>query len=194
MPILFEAEATGLDGLTGDKPAIHFTHGGKDETLTCDIVAGCDGFHGICRAAIPDDVLKIYDREFPFGWLGILSESPPLPEMTYANHERGFALASRRSPHVSRLYVQCSLDDDVANWSDARSGTSCTSGSTTCPAPKSRRAASSRGASRRAARSSRRRCATAGCSSPATPATSCRRPAPRASTSRSPTCACCPAR
>ena len=118
--LLFEAEAAGIDGLDGDKPTIHFDHKGKAETLTCDIVAGCDGFHGICRAAIPAGALKIYDREFPFGWLGILSESPPLAEMTYANHDRGFALASRRSPHVSRLYVQCRPDDEVANWPDAR--------------------------------------------------------------------------
>ncbi len=120
VPILFEAEAAGLDGLTGDKPAIRFRHGGKDDALTCDIVAGCDGFHGISRAAIPADLLKTYHRVFPYGWLGILSESPPLPDMTYANHDRGFALASRRSPHLSRLYVQCSLDDAVANWSDAQ--------------------------------------------------------------------------
>jgi p-hydroxybenzoate 3-monooxygenase len=120
IPIRFEAEAIGIDDPLGDKPAIRCRHQGKDESLTCDIVAGCDGFHGVCRAAIPDGVLTIYDREFPFGWLGIMSESPPIPEMTYVNHERGFALASRRSPHVSRLYVQCSLDDDVAEWPDAR--------------------------------------------------------------------------
>ncbi len=118
--LLFEAEASRLEGLTGDKPVIHFKHQGQDRTLTCDIIAGCDGFHGVCRPAVPESGLKVYDREFPFGWLGILSESPPLADMTYANHDRGFALASRRSPHVSRLYVQCSLDDDVANWSDAQ--------------------------------------------------------------------------
>jgi len=118
--VLFEAEATGIDDVAGNQPVIRFKHQGKDETLACDIVAGCDGFHGVCRSAIPADLLTIYDREFPFGWLGIMSESPPLPEMTYVNHDRGFALASRRSPHVSRLYVQCSLDDDVANWPDAR--------------------------------------------------------------------------
>jgi p-hydroxybenzoate 3-monooxygenase len=118
--ILFDAEATGLDNLTTDKPSIRFKHNGKDETLTCDVIAGCDGFHGISRASIPSDVLKVYDRIFPYGWLGILSESPPLADMTYANHDRGFALASRRSPHVSRLYVQCSLEDNVANWSDAQ--------------------------------------------------------------------------
>jgi p-hydroxybenzoate 3-monooxygenase len=118
--LLFEAEATGIDDVTGDKPTIRFRHNGQEQTLTCDIVAGCDGFHGVCRTAIPDGVLTIYDREFPFGWLGIMSESPPIEEMTYVNHDRGFALASRRSPHVSRLYVQCALDDVVANWPDAR--------------------------------------------------------------------------
>jgi p-hydroxybenzoate 3-monooxygenase len=118
--LLFEAEAIGLDGLTGGKPTIRFKHGDEDKTLVCDVVAGCDGFHGVCRAAIPEGVLTIYDREFPFGWLGVMSESPPIREMTYVNHDRGFALASRRSPHVSRLYVQCAPDDDVANWPDAR--------------------------------------------------------------------------
>ena len=120
VPVLFEAGATGIDGLAGDKPAILFKHQGKAQTLTCDFVAGCDGFHGICRAAIPDGVLAIYDRDFPFGWLGIMSESPPLAEMTYCNHDRGFALASRRSLHVTRLYVQCDPSDDLANWPDAR--------------------------------------------------------------------------
>jgi p-hydroxybenzoate 3-monooxygenase len=120
VPILFEAEASAIEGLDGDKPAIRFKHNGKDETLTCDIVAGCDGFHGISRGSIPANILKVYDREFPFGWLGILSESPPLAEMTYSNNDRGFALASRRSLQVARLYIQCSLDDDVANWSDAQ--------------------------------------------------------------------------
>ncbi|CAN0103158.1 unnamed protein product, partial [Phaeothamnion confervicola] len=118
--LLFDAEVTRLDGLTGDKPAIHFKHDGKDQTLVCDVIAGCDGFHGVSRPAIPADILKIYDREFPFAWLGILSESPPLHEMTYANHDRGFALCSRRSPKVARLYVQCPPDDDLANWPDAR--------------------------------------------------------------------------
>jgi p-hydroxybenzoate 3-monooxygenase len=119
-PLLFEAEATRLEDLTTGRPTIHFRHHGKDQTIVCDVIAGCDGFHGVCREAIPADVLTVYDREFPFGWLGILSESPPLKEMTYANHERGFALASRRSLHVSRLYVQCAPDEDPANWPDAR--------------------------------------------------------------------------
>ena len=122
--ILFEAEATHIDGLDGKRPTIHFKREGKNdgkhETLECDVVAGCDGFHGICRAAIPENLLTIYDRNLPFGWLGILAEAKPFPEMSYSNHERGFALASRRSPKLSRLYVQCSADEDLAGWPDRR--------------------------------------------------------------------------
>lgn len=118
--ILFEAEATHIDGLDGKRPTIHFKHEGRDQTLECDIVAGCDGFHGICRAAIPENALEIYDRNLPFGWLGILAEAKPFPEMSYSNHERGFALASRRSPKLSRLYVQCAADEDLAGWPDRR--------------------------------------------------------------------------
>jgi p-hydroxybenzoate 3-monooxygenase len=118
--LLFEAEATALSGLDGARPTVHYRHDGRDRTLECDIVAGCDGFHGICRAAIPEDALTVYDRIFPFGWLGIVAESTPFPEMSYSNHERGFALASRRSPKISRLYVQCAADEDLAGWSDRR--------------------------------------------------------------------------
>jgi p-hydroxybenzoate 3-monooxygenase len=118
--LLFEAEATGLSGLDGRRPVIHFRNQGRDQTLDCDIVAGCDGFHGVCRTAIPESALAVYDRIFPFGWLGVLSESAPFPEMTYSNHERGFSLASRRSPMVSRLYVQCGSDDETEHWPDTR--------------------------------------------------------------------------
>jgi p-hydroxybenzoate 3-monooxygenase len=118
--ILFEAEAGGLSGLDGARPTVHFHQHGRDQTLECDIIAGCDGFHGICRAAIPESALTVYDRIFPFGWLGILSESPPFPEMSYSNHERGFSLASRRTPKVSRLYVQVDADEDIALWPDDR--------------------------------------------------------------------------
>jgi p-hydroxybenzoate 3-monooxygenase len=119
-PLLFEAEATTLSGLDGKRPAIHYRQDGQDQTLECDFVAGCDGFHGVCRAAIPESVLSIYDRIFPFGWLGILAEASPFPEMTYSNHERGFSLASRRSPKLSRLYLQCEIDEDLTNWPDRR--------------------------------------------------------------------------
>jgi p-hydroxybenzoate 3-monooxygenase len=118
--ILFEAEATHVDGLGGKRPTIHFTHEGEKKTLECDIVAGCDGFHGICRGMIPEHLLTVYDRVYPFGWFGILAEAKPFPEMSYSSHERGFALASRRSPKLSRLYVQCGAADEVAAWPDSR--------------------------------------------------------------------------
>ena len=118
--IRFEAEVLGLDNLEGGKPSLRYREDGREATLDCDFIAGCDGFHGVCRGAIPDGVLTTYDHIFPFGWLGILSESPPIREMTYANHERGFALFSRRSPRVSRHYIQCTPEEDLANWPDAR--------------------------------------------------------------------------
>jgi p-hydroxybenzoate 3-monooxygenase len=119
-PIEFEAEVTALDGLDTEKPTIRYAKDGSEHTLTCDIIAGCDGFHGVCRPAIPPGVLTSYDHIFPFGWLGILSESPPIREMTYANHDNGFALCSRRSLKISRHYVQVAPDEDAANWSDDR--------------------------------------------------------------------------
>jgi len=119
--ILFEAEAKALDGLDTKSPFVHFHHNGKYNVLTADFIAGCDGFHGMCRPSIPTDALRIYDREYPFAWLGILSESPPIShELIYVHHERGFALFTMRSPELSRLYVQCTPDDDIANWADAR--------------------------------------------------------------------------
>jgi p-hydroxybenzoate 3-monooxygenase len=119
-PILFEAEVYALEGLNGDRPTIHFRKDGKEETLACDIVAGCDGFHGVCQAAIPAEKITAFDRIFPFGWLGILSESPPIQDMTYANHARGFALYSRRSPQLSRHYIQCAPDENLDEWPDDR--------------------------------------------------------------------------
>jgi p-hydroxybenzoate 3-monooxygenase len=119
--IRFEAEALALDGLDGPAPAIRFRQGGREQTLTCDFVAGCDGFHGICRPAIPQALLRVYERDYPFGWIGILSQSPPVsPELIYVNHDRGFALFTMRSPEISRLYLQCEVDEDIANWPDAR--------------------------------------------------------------------------
>jgi len=120
LPIVFEAEAIGLDGLTGSRPSIRYRADGREQSLDCAVIAGCDGFHGVSRSAIPQDAVTIYDHVFPFGWLGILSESPPLREMTYVNHERGFALCSRRSPRVSRHYIQCTPDEDLDQWPDAR--------------------------------------------------------------------------
>ena len=119
-PLLFEAEVLALDGIDGKAPTIHYRHAGAEHALPCEFIAGCDGFHGVCREAFPPGALTTFDRVFPFGWLGILSESPPITEMTYVNHAHGFALCSRRSPRVSRLYVQVAADEDPEQWPDQR--------------------------------------------------------------------------
>jgi len=119
-PVIFEAEAVALEGLDGDHPVIRYRHNGNEETLHCDFIAGCDGFHGISRPSVPQDALTVYDRLYDFAWLGVLSHSPPIKEMTYTNHDRGFALCSRRSPQVSRHYLQVGPEEDPDNWSDAR--------------------------------------------------------------------------
>jgi p-hydroxybenzoate 3-monooxygenase len=118
--ILFEAEATALQDVDSTRPAIRYRHDGREETLECDFVAGCDGFHGVCRAALPAGALTVFDRLYDAAWFGVLSHSPPIREMTYANHDHGFALCSRRSPTVSRHYLQCAVDEDPAGWSDDR--------------------------------------------------------------------------
>ena len=119
--ILFEVADVSVHDFAGQAPKIRFRHDGKDQELVCDFVGGCDGFHGICRPSIPASALTAYDREYPFGWVGILSESPPPEdELIYAYHERGFALYTMRSPMLARLYIQCAPDEDIENWSDAR--------------------------------------------------------------------------
>ena len=119
--LLFEVSDVELDGLTSDAPSIAFTHAGERQTLECAVVAGCDGFHGICRRTIPDGVLTAYDRTYPFGWLGILARvGPSSDELVYTNHERGFSLLSVRSPEVCRMYLQCEPDEDIGEWSDDR--------------------------------------------------------------------------
>jgi p-hydroxybenzoate 3-monooxygenase len=119
--VRFEVSDVELDGLKSDAPTIAFTHEGARQALECDIVAGCDGFHGICRKAIPDGVLTAYDRTYPFGWLGILARvGPSADELIYTNHERGFSLLSVRSPEVCRMYLQCEPDEDIDEWSDDR--------------------------------------------------------------------------
>ena len=119
--IRFEVEDVELDGLTSDAPTVTFTHEGERQTLECAVVAGCDGFHGICRKAIPDGVLTAYDRTYPFGWLGILARvGPSSDELVYTNHERGFSLLSVRTPEVCRMYLQCEPDEDIGAWSDDR--------------------------------------------------------------------------
>jgi len=119
--VVWDAEDVVLHGLDSDRPFVTWRKEGMEQRLDCDFVAGCDGYHGVSRAAIPADVLKTFERVYPFGWLGILADVPPARhELVYANHERGFALASMRSPTRSRYYVQCSLDDRIEDWPDER--------------------------------------------------------------------------
>jgi p-hydroxybenzoate 3-monooxygenase len=120
-PLLFEVDGVRVDGIETDHPRVLFTRGGVAEELECDVIAGCDGFHGICRPSIPDGVLRTFEREYPFGWLGILAQvAPANDELVYAHHERGFALLSMRSPELSRLYVQCRPDEPLDQWPDDR--------------------------------------------------------------------------
>lgn len=117
--LLDEVGEVEIHEVTGERPRITFTRDGQSEQLECDFVAGCDGAHGVSRTAIPDTLRRTYERAYPFGWLGILSETPPVsPELIYANHERGFALCSMRHEMLSRYYIQCEADDDPADWSD----------------------------------------------------------------------------
>ena len=117
--IHFEVENLSIHDFDTSKPSIQFRQGGESERIDCDFIAGCDGFHGICRPSIPSGVLQTFERAYPFAWLGILAEAPPVSEeLIYTYHERGFALFSMRSPRVTRLYLQCSPDEDIDNWSD----------------------------------------------------------------------------
>jgi p-hydroxybenzoate 3-monooxygenase len=119
--LLFEVDDVSVQGLDGEHPSIRFSREGSEEELRCDVVAGCDGFHGVCRATIPEGVLSVYEREYPFAWLGILAEvAPSSEELIYCHHDRGFALHSMRSPQVTRLYLQCAPDEDVDAWPDER--------------------------------------------------------------------------
>ena len=119
--ILFESTDVAVHDLESNAPRITCRHGGEDVDLTCDILAGCDGFHGICRQAIPAPVLSVFERAYPFAWLGILAKAPPThEELIYAYHEHGFALYSMRSPEITRLYLQVAPDEDIANWPDDR--------------------------------------------------------------------------
>ena len=118
--LLDEATDTQPQGLTSDKPFVTFKRRGMSMRVDCDFIAGCDGFHGVSRTAIPADQLRTYQKDFPFGWLGIMSQTPPLDHLTYANHPRGFAMASMRNPMLSRYYVQVPLDDTVEDWPDDR--------------------------------------------------------------------------
>jgi p-hydroxybenzoate 3-monooxygenase len=119
--IVFEAEDVSIHSFESDRPKIRFRKDGKARTLACDFIGGCDGFHGVCRESVPQQALTIHERTYPFAWLGILSESPPVSdELIYCHSERGFALFSMRSPSLSRLYLQCAPDEDLEAWPDAR--------------------------------------------------------------------------
>ena len=192
--IVFEAEEVTPCEFHTDRPLLRYRDAGGRHELACDIIAGCDGFHGVCRPAMPDGHVTLHEREYPFGWLGILAETPPASEeLIYANHERGFALHSMRSPTVGRLYLQCDPHEDLAAWSDARiwnelrtrlacdgvtlhEGRVLQKGVTPCAA------------------SSPSRCSAGGCFWPAMPRISSRPRVRRASTPRSPTWSCSRAR
>jgi p-hydroxybenzoate 3-monooxygenase len=119
--ILFEASDVAVHDYATDEPSITYIYEGTQRRLDCDILAGCDGFHGICRQSFPKNMIVEYDREYPFGWLGILAEAPPSKdELIYANHKNGFALLSMRSPTMSRLYLQSAPDEPLENWPDER--------------------------------------------------------------------------
>jgi len=121
LPLLFEVSDVSVHDVESERPRIRFSHEGAGHVLECDVVAGCDGFHGVCRPSIPAGVLSEFSREYPFGWLGVLAAVPPSSdELVYSHHERGFALLSLRNPELSRLYVQCRPDEDLAEWPDAR--------------------------------------------------------------------------
>jgi len=120
-PLLFEVGDVSLAGLDTDRPRLSFTHERARQELECDVIAGCDGFHGVCRPSIPAGVLTEFSREYPFGWLGILAAvAPSIEEVSYSAHERGFALLSLRTRELSRYYIQCAPDEDLALWPDDR--------------------------------------------------------------------------
>ena len=117
--ILHEVDAVEINDIERNRPYVSFQHQGCTRRIDCDFVAGCDGFHGVSRASIDASLRREFERVYPFGWLGLLSSTPPVSEeLIYANHERGFALCSMRNPSLSRYYLQVSLDDSVEQWSD----------------------------------------------------------------------------
>ena len=119
--LLFEATNVAIDGFARSQPMVRCMHAGRPVEIACDFIAGCDGYHGVCRKSIPSDAMQTFERVYPFGWLGILADVPPAShELLYSNHERGFALCSMRSLARSRYYLQCGLDDKLEDWPDAR--------------------------------------------------------------------------
>jgi p-hydroxybenzoate 3-monooxygenase len=120
-PTVYEAQDVALHDILGERPRVTYRADGKAQAIDCDFIAGCDGFHGICRKSVPDGAIKNYERVYPFGWLGLLCDTPPVSqELIYVRHPQGFALCSMRSPTRSRYYIQCSLAEDVDAWPDER--------------------------------------------------------------------------
>ncbi len=120
-PLYFEASDVTVSGLADSDPMIRFRYQERDHEIRCDFIAGCDGFHGVCRESLPPTAWHGYEREYPFAWLGILAQAPPTSEeLVYSLHERGFALFSMRSHSITRLYLQCAPDDSIRNWPDER--------------------------------------------------------------------------
>lgn len=120
LPTIYEASDVGIHGFDSNTPSVRYRKDGIEHEIACDYIAGCDGYHGVCRASVPAASIRTYEKVYPFGWLGVLAEVPPVShELIYANSERGFALCSMRSKTRSRYYLQCPLDDKVENWSDA---------------------------------------------------------------------------
>ena len=116
---VYEASEVALHDFDSDSPHITYRHQGRQQTLRCDFIAGCDGYHGVSRSSVPAQALSLFEKVYPFGWLGLLADTPPVgPEIIYSRHERGFALCSMRSLTRTRYYVQCSLQDKVEDWSD----------------------------------------------------------------------------
>lgn len=122
LPTVFEAQnVQPQEFLQGEHPFVRYEKDGLQQTLACDFIAGCDGFHGVCRATVPPERVRIFEKQYPFGWLGLLSDTPPVsPELLYARSERGFALCSQRSATRSRYYLQVPQTERLADWSDAR--------------------------------------------------------------------------
>jgi p-hydroxybenzoate 3-monooxygenase len=119
--VVWEAGSVAIRGFDGQRPEVSYVRAGLTYTLECDFIAGCDGYYGVTRASVPSDRISQYERAYPFGWLGVLSDVPPVSdELVYANHSRGFALCSMRSRTRSRYYVQCAADDSLADWPDER--------------------------------------------------------------------------
>ncbi len=118
---VYEAAEVSVHDIDGTRPVVRYRYGGDACELACDFIAGCDGFHGVCRQSVPAQSIRAYERVYPFGWLGVLSDTPPVSkELIYVSHERGFALCSMRSPTRSRYYIQCSLAERVEEWPDER--------------------------------------------------------------------------